>query len=84
MPPSLEECEACREVDCTQERWLSCERRMAAEDAHLAAVGPPTGRTDELPGISATPPVEEPQGGDPAETYAQRETYERRRKISIH
>jgi hypothetical protein len=88
MPPSLAECEACREVDCTQERWRACERRLAAEAAHLAAVGTSTGKTDELPGISVTPdeaaPQVAPQGTDPAESHQQRESYERRRKISIH
>jgi hypothetical protein len=46
VPPALEECETCREVDCTQERWLHCERRLAAESYNLAANAP--GRTDDL------------------------------------
>ena len=46
VPPNLEECETCREVDCTQERWLQCEKRLAAEAASLSANAP--GRTDEL------------------------------------
>ncbi len=88
VPPGLEECETCREVDCTQERWLRCERRLAAEDASLAAAGTSTGRTDELPGISSIPelpePLSEPRNGDPAASYEQAETFERRRKISSH
>ena len=58
VPPSLQECEACRELECTQERWLSCARRLAAEaecggagDGVMPSV---TGRTDEMPGIYAT------------------------------
>ena len=46
VPPALEECETCREVDCTQERWLYCERRLEAEAATLSANAP--GRTNEL------------------------------------
>jgi hypothetical protein len=58
VPPSLEECETCREVECTQERWLSCARRLAAE-AECSGAGDyvmpsVTGRTDEMPGIYAT------------------------------
>lgn len=52
VPPSLEECESCREPDCTQARWLTCARRLAAE---AEALGSPsafypsiTGRTDEM------------------------------------
>jgi len=37
VPPRLDACEACREVDCTQERWESCERRLATEAAALRA-----------------------------------------------
>ena len=85
VPPSLEECEVCREVDCTQERWLTCERRLAAEAASLGAAGTSAGRTDEVPGFSfpeSPLPQAAPQGSDPAEQYQQRETHERRRKIS--
>jgi len=31
VPASLEECESCREADCTQESWLTCARRLGAE-----------------------------------------------------
>lgn len=56
VPPTMEECEACREVDCTNERWQTCERRLAAESARLAATGTGTGRTnEELPGMSDGP-----------------------------
>jgi hypothetical protein len=56
VPPSLEECECCREVDCTQERWLKCERRLAGETASLLGLGAalPAGRTGEAPGVSTT------------------------------
>lgn len=33
VPAHLDECEDCREIDCTQERWESCERRLATEAA---------------------------------------------------
>ena len=58
VPPNLEECESCREVNCTQERWLSCSRRLAAmaetSAAQEYAMPSITGRTDEMPGIYAT------------------------------
>jgi len=45
-------------VSCTQERWLSCARRLAAEaerrDDGNDVLPSVTGRTDEMPGISAT------------------------------
>jgi hypothetical protein len=57
VPASLEECEACREVSCTQERWLTCARRLAAEAErnHTADHAMPavTGRSDEMPGVYA-------------------------------
>jgi hypothetical protein len=53
VPPSLEECESCREADCTQERWESCPRRLAAEAAAMTANLAPSARTDEMPGPSA-------------------------------
>jgi hypothetical protein len=53
VPPNLEECETCREVDCTQERWLQCEKRLATEAVSLAASHAGTGKTDELPRVSA-------------------------------
>jgi hypothetical protein len=75
VPPGLEECELCREVDCTQERWLSCARRLAATAEQTFTgedyVPSVTGRTDEMPGIYATdnpqdPPTEDEtaQSGD--------------------
>ena len=58
VPSSLEECESCREANCTQERWLTCARRLAAEAEQSYAredyVPSVTGRTDEMPGIFAT------------------------------
>jgi hypothetical protein len=45
-------------VSCTQERWLSCARRLAAEAERRGdgndALPSVTGRTDEMPGIFAT------------------------------
>ena len=58
VPPSLEECESCREVRCTQERWLTCARRLATEAEQIyardAIVPSVTGRPAEMPGIFAT------------------------------
>jgi hypothetical protein len=64
VPPNLEECETCREVDCTQERWLQCERRLATEAASLAASRAGAARTGELPGMPAlkTPLAATPDG----------------------
>ena len=28
VPVALDECERCRELECTQGRWESCERRL--------------------------------------------------------
>lgn len=35
VPAGLDGCEMCRETGCTQGRWESCERRIAAEAAHV-------------------------------------------------
>ncbi len=55
VPPSIEECECCREVDCTQERWLNCARRIGIKAELDTADGETapsvTGRTDEMPGV---------------------------------
>jgi hypothetical protein len=63
VPSSLEECESCREANCTQERWRTCARRLAAEAEQRYAredyMPSATGRTDEMPGIFAT---DDPQG----------------------
>ena len=64
VPTNLDECEACREVSCTQERWLSCARRLAAEAERRGdgndVLPSVTGRTDEMPGIFATDGQQEP------------------------
>lgn len=72
IPPSLEECESCREVDCTQERWLTCARRLAAEAEHRLpqdfVMPSTTGRTDEMPGIlTRDSPQTEPAENETAE-----------------
>ena len=58
VPASLEACEACREVACTQERWSTCARRLAAEAEQSCAgehyAPSVTGRSDEMPGLGAT------------------------------
>jgi hypothetical protein len=40
VPPSLDACESCREVDCPQERWLTCPTRLAVEAERLKEEGP--------------------------------------------
>ena len=56
VPPSLEACESCREVDCARERWLSCARRLAGEAERLAEEGVSvcaTARSGEMFGVSS-------------------------------
>jgi hypothetical protein len=77
VPPSLAECESCREADCTQARWLTCARRLAAEAEQSYAsedyVPSVTGRTDEMPGLFETDnPQEKSDENDPAECGCQR------------
>ncbi len=80
VPPSLEECETCREVDCTQERWLQCEKRLAAEEASLADNAP--GRTDELlPQVFFVPPVAT-HDPTPAPSAEEADAEARPRKVS--
>jgi hypothetical protein len=38
VPPSLDACETCREVDCTEERWLTCPNRLEREAELLGAL----------------------------------------------
>jgi|GEM_PF-6624873 len=70
VPPALEECETCREVDCTQERWLNCERRLGTEATAFAITGvvDSAGRSGDFPAlyISQKPqpaPEEQHEGG---------------------
>jgi len=55
VPPSLEQCETCRQVNCTQEHWVSCVRRLAVEAERYESMNGPapstTGKTNEMPGI---------------------------------
>jgi predicted hotdog family 3-hydroxylacyl-ACP dehydratase len=39
VPARLEACEACREIECTQERWESCQRRLTTEAARIQGNG---------------------------------------------
>lgn len=77
VPPSLDECESCREANCTQERWLTCARRLATEEDQRYAredyVPSVTGRTDEMPGIfEADNPQDQPAENETAEDGCQR------------
>jgi hypothetical protein len=56
VPPSLEACESCREVDCERERWLTCAKRLAGEAERLAEQGFAVGTTansGEIPSVSS-------------------------------
>jgi hypothetical protein len=68
VPPTIDECESCREAHCTQERWLRCARRLAAEAEQQYArentMPSATGRTDEMPGIFATDNPQDQAGED--------------------
>ena len=39
VPLSLDECEDCRKLDCSQVKWLSCPRRLAGEAERLSDRG---------------------------------------------
>jgi hypothetical protein len=82
VPPSLEACESCREVDCSQERWEACEHRLAAEAAHPASAHSNPAKTGErppLPGLAPHPPGEATPMATP-EPAAEPRT----KKISVH
>jgi len=35
VPPGLDRCESCRELDCKQDRWARCANRLETEAAEL-------------------------------------------------
>lgn len=79
VPASLEQCESCRELDCTQERWERCEKRIATEAASLAMSGNVARTGELLPRVPLTvraPAM--PSDDSPCETESQ----PRQRKIS--
>jgi|PlaIllAssembly_1097288.scaffolds.fasta_scaffold75029_2 hypothetical protein len=58
LPPSIEACESCREVDCTEQMWRTCAQRLATEAVLLHgvdALAPSVAKSAELPGVDATP-----------------------------
>ncbi len=81
LPASLEECESCRVVDCTQERWLRCERRLIGEANRLAEN--PLATTTDLPQVTpaGVPSEASPDTPTPAEEVSD---LGRRRKHSVH
>jgi len=81
VPPSLDECQSCHEIECSQERWLACENRLATETARLSE-GPSSGRSEELPGVSTT--HESPAAPAENAESADDDSYVRRRKLSSH
>jgi len=48
VPPHLDDCEDCREVDCTWVKWEGCERRLTAQSASCTGV-----TSVEMPGLGA-------------------------------
>ena len=48
VPPHLDDCEDCREVDCTWVKWEGCERRLTAQSASCTGV-----TSEEMPGLGA-------------------------------
>ena len=60
VPASIDACEACRVVDCTQERWLACPERLAVEterkrQAQEAASREAAARAAVHPAVKADP-----------------------------
>ena len=56
VPSNLAGCEVCREVDCTQSRWRTCSKRLAAEAEWFAedgAAAPQVAESGEMSEISA-------------------------------
>jgi hypothetical protein len=59
VPADLDACETCREVDCTEERWLTCparlavaaERRREMEAARVASSEGTVGLPDTARGL---------------------------------
>ncbi len=79
VPASLEECESCRELHCTQERWENCEKRIATEAASLALSGNVARTGELLPRVPLT--VRAPAMATDEPPY-QAENPPRKRKIS--
>jgi hypothetical protein len=46
VPPELDACENCRELDCTQAQWERCERRRARALIRFAEAVRPTERNE--------------------------------------
>lgn len=44
-PPELYVCEACGELECNNEEWLNCEKRMQARDFMLESGSKSTAET---------------------------------------
>jgi hypothetical protein len=61
VPPNLDGCETCRELECTQERWESCELRLAA--AKVAALADSSDDPSASATVSGTAPPEREGGG---------------------
>ena len=58
VPPALDECERCREVECTHARAESCERRLAAEAVRMPATKSPNASAENDPAEATVSAVE--------------------------
>jgi hypothetical protein len=72
VPPSLDACETCREVDCTEERWRTCRNRLEREAELLGALA---GKAE-----AAAPGREAPDPGAPRPAPAKREEMDSSRR----
>jgi hypothetical protein len=67
LPPSIEACESCREVDCTEAMWRTCAQRLATEAVLLHgvdALAPLVGKSAELPEVDDATPEATPDEGE--------------------
>jgi hypothetical protein len=73
VPPSLEQCESCRALDCSQERWETCAQRLATEAERFYEGGlvlEATAISTEMPWVSSPEDVEDTPAGHDAATAA--------------
>jgi hypothetical protein len=81
VPANLEECESCRELDCTQERWETCEKRIVTETASLGLTGNVARTGELLPRVPLTVRAPAMASDDPP---CEAESQPRQRRITSH
>jgi hypothetical protein len=70
VPPSMEACESCRELECTQAMWRTCAQRLATEAVLLHgadALAPLVHKSAELPGPGSDTASETDRDEDPGQ-----------------